>query len=355
MIRSLTIHVPEDYNIQAKTYVNLLERFYEELEKKGYKVWTKRISLPVLNEDVDSRCKIIKDLWDVFGRYLVAGLMIDLENKRSLGAGSVIRCMRELNTLYSSLLIPEKDHEDHLMFLESFYREDHPDIFTRFAGVIGSWVLTPYFPSSPSIVDEAGISIALRYVDLVKKSFETEEEFDEMIRWIKSLDNDLLEISERLGVKYVGIDLSLSPWMEESVAELVERLSGSEIHEPGSASSIHILNKMIQRIKYESNVRTTGFNEVMLPLEEDNILKKRAYERKISLTTLLRLTPYCIAGLDMTVVSRRRFDIKRIVKDLVSTYEIKRKPLGFRVIPVNREAGDKISLGRFGESTVVEV
>lgn len=55
------------------------------------------------------------------------------------------------------------------------------------------------------------------------------------------------EIANELGVDYLGIDTSLSPWGEESVVDAIERIYGVRFGEPGTLSAIYRLNKAIWR------------------------------------------------------------------------------------------------------------
>ncbi|MEZ0290565.1 MAG: DUF711 family protein [Sulfolobales archaeon] len=353
LIRSATIHIPSLSVEDIARHRDVLEKFVERISSNGYNVWTKRISLPPLSRSILSLCdEISRDLSLLSGLY-IAAFNIDFELYRDISSKDLVSCMTLNPSVFSSILIRE-ERDLEIEFLEEFYRYGTPDIFTRFAGVIGRWVLTPYFPGSASIVEEPTITISLRYVDLFDRAFTSREEYKSLVRWLRKLYRVSLEVSEELGVYFGGFDLSLSPWMSESVAELIERYSGSMISEPGVAKTILEMNRFIEKIASDAGVKTTGFNEVMLPLEEDNQLKKRALEKRLTLTSLLRLTPYCIAGVDMVVVSRERLKLRSLVRDLIASYEIKRKVHGFRIIPVNKSPGERISLGRFGEAVVID-
>ncbi|MEL9929548.1 MAG: DUF711 family protein [Sulfolobales archaeon] len=353
LIRSITLHIPEISGESVAMYKEVLDRFVEKISLYGYNVWSRRISLPPLESNPLKVCDELSIPSSRFSNVFIAAFNIDLEKIPNVSAKDLVSCMIAMPNTFSSLVIRDGDRE--IVFLEEFYSYGAPEIFTRFAGVLGGWVLTPYFPASASIVEEPTITISLRYVDLFDKAFTSREEYKNLIKWLSKLYRLSLEISEEIGIRIGGIDLSLSPWMSESVGDLIERYSGSRIGEPGSARVILDMNRFITRIAEDSGVKTTGFNEVMLPLEEDDLLKKRASRKEITLTTLLRLTPYCIAGVDMIVVSRRRLSIRNLVRDLMASYEVKRKKIGFRIIPVDREPGEKLDLGRFGEATVVDI
>lgn len=354
IVRSLTIHLPNDYVQRIDFYIDSLEKISSKLIEKGYQVWSKRISLPVSREDVFKVCDYIHANHNKLPSYFIAAFNMDPGYAKIPSATDLLSCMFSLRNVFSTLLIRE-DSSDITRFLREFYSHDQYEVYTRFAGIIGEWVMTPYFPSSPSLVNEATVSIALRYTDLFDKAYGSREGYVELVNWLRDLDKVAREASEESGIRYGGIDLSLSPWMSESVAALVEKYAEASIDSPGVASVIHGMNRFIEKIASDSGVKRIGFNEVMLPVEEDNTLKTRVSEKRVTLTTLLRLTPYCIVGVDMIVVPRKRFFVEKFLRDLLASYHVKKKPLGFRVIPVNREAGERIDLGRFGSATVAEI
>ncbi len=353
IIRSLTIHLP-DYERITK-YIDLLEDFASKISGRGYTVWSKRISLPVARDNIFRICDYIHSSYDSLNRYFIAAFVIDPSERNTPSGTDLFACMLSLRNTFSTMLITEDYLDKILQILRQFYSAEQYDVYTRFAGVLGEWVMTPYFPSSPSLVNEATVTLALRYVDLFDKGFGGGEGYKELINWLRDLDSSAKEIAEEIGVRYGGIDASLSPWMEESVAELVEKYSGETIDSPGIAHIIYRMNRFIEEIISVSGITRAGFNEVMLPVEEDNVLKKRVIEGRLTLTKLLRLTPYCIVGVDMIVVPRKKFSIEKFVLDLLTVYRIKKRPLGFRVIPVDKEPGTIIDLGRFGSAAVADI
>ncbi len=335
--------------------LDLLEKFSSELVKRGYQIWSRRISFPIAKDNIFRVCDYIHSNYELLSRYFIAAFIIDPRESNIPSGIDLFACMINLKNTFSTILVAEDYIDKVLGFMKQFYSTEQYDVYTRFAGVVGEWVMTPYFPSSPSLVGEDTMTIALRYIDLFDKGFSGGGGYRELINWLRELDSSAREIAESIGLGYGGIDASLSPWMEESVAELVEKYSGETIDSPGVAYTIYRMNRFIDEIISVSGIRRIGFNEVMLPVEEDNLLKKRVAEGRLTLTKLLRLTPYCIVGVDMIVVPRRRFSLDKFILDLLTVYRIKRKPLGFRVIPVDKEPGSVIDLGRFGSAVVADI
>ncbi|MCD6105872.1 MAG: DUF711 family protein, partial [Thermoplasmata archaeon] len=100
-----------------------------------------------------------------------------------------------------------------------------------------------------------------------------------------------------------------------------------------------------------------GYNELMLPLAEDNVLKERGREG-LRATDLLRMTAACVAGLDMVVLPG---DIdagilKGLILDQYAIREVKGRPMGTRLIVYpGASVGDVVPLGIFGDVPVIGI
>ncbi len=352
IIRSLTLHV--DRNIgRLKEYSGILKKISEHITSKGFEVWTLRISTPPIEGsrfDFGSYCSSIAESMD--GGVFISALNVEAG---SFDPDTVLGCFDRYSLMFGSLLI--RDHSDLDAVSGKIYRfykaSGDPMVYTRFSTLIGSWVHTPYFPSSPNIGGEVGFSVALRYVDLFRKILDGSSSISEVAGFLRGLDGLLREVEDLYGFRYYGIDLSLSPWMSESVGELIEMASGVRFPFPGSGSGIDRLNRLIRVLANTSRVRTVGFNEVMIPVEEDDLLRSRVAEGVLSFRDLIHFAAYCIVGVDMAIVGRSDLDIVKVLSDLIVISRIKGRPLGIRVIPVDSSPGSMVDLGRFGVGRVM--
>jgi len=225
------------------------------------------------------------------------------------------------------------------------------DAFTRFAITIGTWIETPYFPATANVSMSTGISAALRYVDLVEQAViygDPSRLFDFITNTMRSLE----EVASYSGIPFKGIDLSLSPWMDESVGGLVEKLINAKIGSTGTFNAVYSLNKMIKVLSRKASVKTLGYDEVMLPVAEDNVLNERVREGFLRLRDLVALSTYCVVGLDMVAVPQQ-IDLLRLSIDLLTVHRVKGRSIAMRVIPVNAEPGSEVRLTRFGTTYVV--
>ncbi|MCS7138548.1 MAG: DUF711 family protein [Crenarchaeota archaeon] len=234
--------------------------------------------------------------------------------------------------------------------------EEEPSNGSRISVNIGSTILTPYFPSACNIYGEDGLALSLLYPSLLRKKLLSQFQ-DILAEVYASTEKVGLKLSESLGIKYYGIDASLSPWMEESVAEIIEFASGVRIPLPGTFSTIREVNDLIENAIQASRVIATGYNEVMLPAAEDNVLKERIASDEIRLRDLVHLTAACVAGVDMVVIpdDTPSSILRGIFRDLFEIASLKNRTLSVRVIFAPAEPGEKIKLGFFGDTPVIQL
>ena len=150
-------------------------------------------------------------------------------------------------------------------------------------------------------------------------------------------------VAEALGFEVLGVDGSLSPWGEESVAKAVERIFNTELGSPGSHYAIRLLNRAIE----EAGVKKTGFNEVMLPLAEDEELKRLVWEGRLQLRDFVSYTSVCIPGLDMAPIRVGDWEaLRRLLYDLAAIAEAKKRAVGVRIFPVDVDEYDVEGFGK---------
>ena len=328
--------------------VNLMK---DALDDIGTSVWTLRVTMPPL-EKPRERLGEIPKLAELSERLDVMIAALPLDSAKD--AKNILEAISSAPRIYSSFLLRgDKDINDFVDFLLNNVNLE-PIVFTRVAAITLRRITTPYFPAASS-GDVAGLSASLRYVDLLEK--EIIEGRDELMTYLKDLDLILSSIADRVGIKWMGFDLSPSPWMEESVASLIERISGTNFPGPGSAFAIALLNERVNEIIERSGIPTLGFNEVMLPVGEDELLMRRVEEGELTAWNLADLSAYCVAGVDMVPFSVEEEEVKKSLRgltlDVLSASRLKLKPLGLRLIPVHEEPRKRVELGKFGRVPVV--
>jgi uncharacterized protein (UPF0210 family) len=345
-IRSVTVFVdPHDIScsqnvkVEIAQSIELLESLAKILRSKGLEPWTSRISLPA--ESISLFKRIIESI-DA-SRFLVS---LGYTNFNPAMAETYLDAVeRGFYISFNGLRAAEKNLiKDISKFIHNASSRN-PIYATRIAvGFHEEPLQTPYFPDSTSI--NGGIGLSFLYPSFIMKNLEygLAWAFNEFKRIVGELANYL----EARGFR-VSIDYSLSPWMEESVIDLLQRM-GYLATQPGFNYGILLLNGEIWRI---ADKYAAGFNEVMLPYAEDNGLKRLGEKGLMRAKDLLLYAATCVSGPDMLVIPADEEKLANFIKDVYAVYSIKKRPLATRLIPVSNKPEDKINLGRFGETPVI--
>ncbi len=337
-IRALTFFVPienqDAYEDELSEYFGWIDTIINNFP---FEAWTTRVVLPPIKKHTSLRkwMKIIDYIIDNLSidNALIHGITLGLEDPR---IGEVGKLLDAYPNLFGNIIY-KHSYSDKLVNL---YRDGEVDKYTRFAITFNDPIMTPYFPATTNKRNIFGFSIALRYIDLIDSLLNGDEE--KIADYLNNMDNKLSEF----GSLYLGIDLSLSPWMEESIARLVEDRFGVAVGKPGSYYAIYKLNKLInEELIRKLGLNTIGFNEVMLPVGEDNRLMELVKDGELTLSSLIGLTSVCVAGLDMVVIEKNEELMTNVAKDLYSISSIKKKTMAMRIIPSDEE---EVFISRFG-------
>jgi uncharacterized protein (UPF0210 family) len=362
-IRALTFYLnPKSWDFAdiAEYVSRRLCEIYTVLDDVEWKkdVWSVRASIspPPDGIDIVKLAEIVHDASSKSGVSLVSGFTIE---SRSIDYDVVGQLLQ--SGIYVCV---------NADFQQSFRRvaeailkisQKNPILLSRMAVKLGysKEFLTPYFPLSVNVKFREGLALALLYSTDLLESYR--------INGIKGLTDRAcklmirseacgLEVSSKLGIEFYGVDYSVSPWMENSSARLVEEISGVPIPEPGSIAAVAELNKAIKEAALKANVKSTGFCELMLPVAEDNVLKQRALEGRLRLRDLIALSTACVAGVDMVVIPAEDSlkHVEGLLKDVFKIAELKGRVVGVRVIPhYSVRPGESVDLGLFGKVPVI--
>jgi uncharacterized protein (UPF0210 family) len=326
-IRALTIFISSLEYDKINSYVNML--------KKIGNVWTKRISFPETKLPISKVMEYVPQDSSIL--FSVCGM-----RDNDYRIMEVIDALRSGNNIFCNILINNIQNLDKIA---KILTKLEPEEATRLALLINDdFLLTPYFPASTSNVVADSFGLALLYVkdfieNKISDAFKQANEFG-------------LEVSKKTRTKFLGIDVSLSPWMDDSVGYIIEKQSG-KIFSVGNTWAVGEINKLIFSEAWKSKVTPIGFSETMLPIAEDNILKKRVEEGSLTLSQLIQLTFACAAGIDMVAINEDLALYKNLIKDLISIQFTKKRPYGIRIIPSRGE--DKINTKDFGIIPTIKV
>ncbi len=350
LVRAATLHVRAS-SFAGDGLVGVLEdwvaRFREALDRVGVRPWTIRLSLQPLNSDEYGLIDGIASRLGEFAekeKVLVAGLHVEA------GHGLTRRLLQALEGLegvYGSVLASGMEGLGE--YVDALYRGvGYWETYTRIAVVFPRRPITPYFPAASTVKE--GLTFALRYVDLLHSTIK-KGNVEELRRFLREKHGECMRVAGELGVECLGLDVSPSPWMDESITQVIESIAGTTIPNPGTAWAINWLNNLVLREAEKAGVRVTGFNEVMLSVAEDNTLKNRVLEGKVKLRDLALLSAYCIAGIDMAAISTTTTSRQELLNLLYDTYtasKVKKNSLGVRLIPTTSRPGEKLYSKKFG-------
>ena len=341
---------------QAKPFLEVASSFRS-------RIWTKRMVLPRLDEQADGSIAkmsgLVQDKLSSSGLSYVALPLghFDLDRVSTELADG----LHETEMTFFSLKLAglgqpldEGRARSAARLLKRIAESGGPLSCARFAFSCGDQPGTPYFPDTASA--RSGFTLGLRYVqetqDILNGEGENKEE--RLTSLLGSVEGEATSASESASLDYLGMDCSLSPWMEESAAGLIETMLGAEFGKPGTHQAVFTLNRLISKVS--TNLRTLGFNEVMLPVAEDSKLKGLALSGRITLSTLISLISVCVAGLDMVVLplSTDTSRLGKILQDVSSIASSKNRPVGIRLVLADGEPGDEIEMGSFGKVPIME-
>lgn len=342
LVRSLTFFIPihDWYSNRLKEEVeNFIYKSFDIADKLELSPWTIRFVFPpipreFLAEDTIKIANIMLS-FDFEKNVLLQIFPLTTDSKCMK---NIIDILNLYDNVYSTVLVND-DYDINDLVDNVYLKDTDPNVYTRISITYGDWVETAYFPSSANARNRFGYSISLRYIDVFSEYLAGNE--TPLLEFLKDIKNKTSQYSDY----FYGVDYSLSPWMEESVGRLIEEKYHVTIGDPGTYSAVYKINRVINKIIKKKILSSIGFNEVMLPVGEDNLLKKRVEDKKLRLGLLEGLSSICVAGLDMVAIKKNESVIRGVLHDLFSIYMIKKRPIGLRIIPVDK---DSVNLKRFG-------
>ncbi|MDK2463214.1 MAG: DUF711 family protein [Candidatus Korarchaeota archaeon] len=351
-IRALAFHAPPVDPEKIDTISDLiLAKSEPAFSASGDLAWTKRIVLPrgPWARSPDLVAEVYDRATEAGAEYLSIPLSLDQ-------AGGAPALLSVSDAIFVGIEVrrPRPEFATKLARLLHSVFEDHgPEALTRIAFGLGGLVETPYFPSTAS--EREGISLSLLYAGDLRVAAQTgswrqlKQRIIEIVNWATEAGR---RIAMSSGIEFLGVDPSVSPWMEESVAALIESLTEEEFGGPGTYWAIWRLNAILSSLR--DYAPTVGFSEVMLPVAEDDRLKELASRGKLRLRDLVGLSTVCVAGVDM--VALPLFNpptLAKLMMDALAAAAIKGRPLGLRLILADARPGDWVDLGRFGSVPVM--
>ncbi|OCG64445.1 PFL family protein [Gilliamella sp. GillExp13] len=169
------------------------------------------------------------------------------------------------------------------------------------------------------------------------------------------------EASERLGVKFGIVDLSLAPTpaIGDSVAHILEEMGLEAVGTHGTTAALAMLNDAVKKGGVMACGHVGGLSGAFIPVSEDAGMIDAVNNGALNLEKLEAMTCVCSVGLDMIAIpgDTPAETISAIIADEAAIGVINNKTTAVRIIPaVGLNVGDNIEFGGLlGHAPVMSV
>ncbi|NUF28513.1 PFL family protein [Gilliamella sp. ESL0254] len=169
------------------------------------------------------------------------------------------------------------------------------------------------------------------------------------------------EASERLGVKFGIVDLSLAPTpaIGDSVAHILEEMGLEAVGTHGTTAALAMLNDAVKKGGVMACGHVGGLSGAFIPVSEDAGMIDAVNNGALNLEKLEAMTCVCSVGLDMIAIpgDTPAETISAIIADEAAIGVINHKTTAVRIIPaVGLNVGDNIEFGGLlGHAPVIPV
>ena len=204
------------------------------------------------------------------------------------------------------------------------------------------------------------LNIGVSGPGVVKKALESTHgaDFEELCETVKKTAFKVTrvgqlvarEASQRLGVPFGIIDLSLAPTpaIGDSVADILCEMGLEYAGAPGTTAALALLNDQVKKGGVMASSYVGGLSGAFIPVSEDQGMINAAAAGCLTLEKLEAMTCVCSVGLDMIAIPGDTKDttIAGIIADEMAIGMINQKTTAVRLIPaVGKKVGDEVSFG----------
>ena len=158
------------------------------------------------------------------------------------------------------------------------------------------------------------------------------------------------KVSERLGVPFGIIDLSLAPTPAEgdSVADILEAIGLERCGCHGTTAALMLLNDAVKKGGLMASSFVGGMSGAFIPVSEDAGMIRAVEAGALSLEKLEAMTSVCSVGLDMVAVpgDTPAETISGIIADQCAIGVVNNKTTAVRIMPIpGKMVGDSVEYG----------
>ena len=169
------------------------------------------------------------------------------------------------------------------------------------------------------------------------------------------------EASQRLGVPFGIVDLSLAPTpaIGDSVADILCEIGLEYAGAPGTTAALALLNDQLKKGGIMASSYVGGLSGAFIPVSEDQGMIDAVEAGALTLEKLEAMTCVCSVGLDMIAIpgDTKATTISGIIADEMAIGMINQKTTAVRLIPaIGKKVGDKVEFGGlFGYAPIMPV
>ena len=223
--------------------------------------------------------------------------------------------------------------------------EDNPFMAGAFHGVGEAEVVINVGVSGPGVVKRALEKVRGASFDVVA---ETVKKTAFKITRIGQLVGQMA--SERLGVKFGIVDLSLAPTpaVGDSVARVLEEMGLERVGTHGTTAALALLNDAVKKGGVMACNQVGGLSGAFIPVSEDEGMIAAVRAGSLSLEKLEAMTAICSVGLDMIAIPEDTPEqtIAAIIADEAAIGVMNHKTTAVRIIPApGTVPGDVVEFG----------
>ena len=158
------------------------------------------------------------------------------------------------------------------------------------------------------------------------------------------------EASEKLGVPFGIVDLSLAPTpaVGDSVADILCEIGLEYAGAPGTTAALALLNDQVKKGGVMASSYVGGLSGAFIPVSEDQGMIDAVVAGALSLEKLEAMTCVCSVGLDMIAIpgDTKATTISGIIADEMAIGMINQKTTAVRLIPViGKGVGETVEFG----------
>ncbi len=357
-IRTITTGIPfpfSPYQLQRAAKFN--NTCQSSFEANGYEVQTTRVSSQIWDEarDVDAILGLEPDAKSLGIEFLNLGTIFPEKRYTKTHLAHVADIIVQSEILFATVTITtQSGHVDSGVtnraadiIHQIAHRTDAGYGNLRFAALMNCPPNTPFFPAAYWQDTRTNFSIGWQAIDFVQDAFRDAPNLDTALHNLKTImeveGQTIVEIAETLakewGIKFIGLDVSLAPMGDESIAYAMEQLLPGCFGESGTLTVAAGITRTLKSL----SLPLCGYSGLMLPVLEDLGLGKRSEECYFNLDSLLLYSTVCGTGLDTIPIpgDATTTQIAAILTDVATLSQQLNKPLSVRLFPVpGLKAGD---------------